>query len=205
MNFLQTLTFKELIMLYDFVLRSLYHAGQQKEENFRLVLKSLTLSNLYKKEKDRFTRFVIVQREEERKVLSLAELVFLKWEIEKALFSGKPEKVSWSQGDEEISLWIEEDRLVLEVMGGGDIARLKLSNPEYLRILATTIETMQVWDAVYPIKDDRFELVRAKPFALLTVKKEPPLLLKLGRYPVLTMAILSVHALKEKLYSSPLE
>lgn len=193
---LEKLSDKELIMLYAFVLDSLYLASKpEKEVVKRCVIdhRGISLLNIQEKPEDGKkipSRRIVLTLGETKKTLSLADLHFLKWDIERQLFSAvKIEKLEWHGGDHVITVEEKEDAVKLEVLHPDMPASFTLKDPEVLRLIATTLTTLQTWNAVYPVKTEKLQILPSKTgFSLFRLANG--IEVEVGKYPYLSLAVL---------------
>lgn len=197
---LDNLSTKELLMLYSFILESLYLATHPEvERTTRLVLSrhDLILTNMQRKtEGKKPSRLLVLKNSEATKTITFADMHLLRLEVERRLFQGNVESVEWDGGDHAIVIKPVESGIRLELLSENPVA-LTFSAPEVLKLLSTNLSAIPVWDAPYPLKTDRLEIVHTpKVFALLRLKlNEEVREYQLGRYPLITLAWMAQRAL----------
>ena len=197
---IEKLNLKEVIMLYSFILESIYLASHPDGGNVRLILSrhNLELYNIKKEQQGKKpTRLMSLKNSTGQKVITFAELHLLKRQVEKHLFHALPEPITWDGGDHLVVVKPVEDGIRLEIHASNPVA-LTFSNPELLKLLSANLLAYQTWNAPHPFKTDALEILKApQGFATMRVKLNDEISeYPLGRYPLLNLSLYALRMLE---------
>lgn len=195
------LNLKELIMLYSFILESLYLASHPEGENTRLILSrhNLEIHNLRKDQQGKKpVRIMSLKNSEGQRVITFADLNLLKRQVERLIFHSLPEPITWDAGDHSVVIKPAENGVRLEIHSSNPVA-LTFSNPEVLKLLSANLLAYQTWNALHPVKTDALEIVKnPKGFAIMRVKLNNETCdYPLGKYPLLNLSIYATKMLED--------